>query len=137
VVNKTFEEDAYNFIYNATCMKEVRGSLLKLINQNRTGVVRPTAAIGAPARAASTAQYRDSLEKSYLFFKAQWTGLLGQSYAADVPWRTPGFVDLDEKSCKGRSYSASFATGGASLWEAPTAGVFDHDCVLSKVWEVE
>jgi hypothetical protein len=104
---------AYKFIYNATCMKEVRTSLLEVVNGDKTGVVRPPA--DPPAKSTATAIYSDSLEKSYLFFKTQWTGLLPEGYEADVSWRTAGFVDLDEDTCKGRNYTASFANGSASL----------------------
>jgi hypothetical protein len=113
VVKTSPDEDPFNFIYNATCMKSVRESLLQLINQNKTGLVRP-AAIGSPAQPSFTSQYDQSLVKSYLFFKAQWTGLQPQGYEADVAWRTAGFVELDKETCKGQSYSASFANGSAA-----------------------
>ena len=116
VVPVSWEQEPFNNIYNASCMFDVRESLLEVLNAQAPGITRPATA-GTPSLLAV---YIDSIRKSYLFFKAQWTGQLPEGYAEDVPWRRAGFVDLDS-SCK-KEYLASFATGSARLARWVTIG---------------
>lgn len=108
-VEKLTDKDPLFFAYNATCMFEERESLLKALNSNRTGLIRPGPAIlGTPSNYPS---YVRSLDMNYKFFKAQWSGETPAGYDVDIKWRTNGFVDLDTDTCK-QKYATSFATGG-------------------------
>lgn len=114
------EEDAGDnfFVFNATCMQEVRENILSAIDQPIPNLLRPdnTNTAGGAGGPDDWAQadmpaYDDAMEKSLTFLRAQWAGTLPTDYATNGnEWRKAGFVDKDN-GCPA-SLGGSFATGG-------------------------
>ena len=96
------------YIYNATCMTDIRDTIIVNLNQPRAGLLRNASAATAPSTAADWGNdYWDAAAKSLLFYEAQWAGSLPVGYR--IAWRQPGFVG----ACGGRADGGSFSGGGA------------------------
>lgn len=104
------------YIYNGTCMQEVREGFLAIINEEATGLARPNNTNTAGGAAGSDAwdrDYSDAMMKSLTFLQTQWAGALTVNFNATAPgneWRRPGFVEKAD-GCPA-NLGGSFATGG-------------------------
>jgi hypothetical protein len=102
-----FSHDPYSLIFNGQCMFQIREALLAVVNQPATNLTRP-----GNGTAANPSPLLTSLGETFKFFQLQWAGTLPHTLP---DWRQPGFVKLDEQSCRGNTYDTSFATGSASF----------------------
>jgi hypothetical protein len=108
-LNVSAKGNLNSIVYDGTCMLTTRLKLLKDIDKPSTGLMRPDSG----AAPENTASLLTSLSTTFTFFKLQWAGLLPRG--AVPAWRQPGFIDLDPATCRGKTYSTSFATGSAAL----------------------
>lgn len=98
----------FQFLYDAQCVADARADLLAGLDAQVTNLVRPA----QDFEASNDPLLITSLERSFQFLQAQWSGALPPDNTASIGWPKPeGFTNL-APSCK-LPYNASFANGGA------------------------